>query len=128
MIYLTVDEVIRLQADVIAQSGGLPGVKDRGLVESAVALPRQTFDGQELYPTLADKAAALGYSLARNHGFEDGNKRIAHAALETFLVWNGHELAASVDEQEDVFLRLAAGTIGRDEFTDWVRRAMKPLG
>ncbi|MFO0851016.1 MAG: type II toxin-antitoxin system death-on-curing family toxin [Gemmataceae bacterium] len=128
MIYLTADEVIRLQADVIAQSGGLPGVKNRGLVESAVALPRQTFGGQELYPTLADKAAALGYSLARNHAFEDGNKRIAHAALETFLVWNGHELDAAVDEQEDVFLRLAAGAISRDEFTDWVRRSMKPLG
>ncbi len=128
MNYLTADEVIRLQVLVIAQSGGLPGVKDRGLVESSVASPRQTFGGVDLYPTLADKAAALGYSLAANHGFEDGNKRIAHAAMETFLVMNGHELSAGVDEQEDMFWRLADKKVSRDEFREWVRAHVVPLG
>lgn len=127
MTYLTADEVIRLQAMVIAQSGGLAGVKDRGLIESAVALPRQSFGGADLYPTLADKAAALGYSLAANHGFEDGNKRIAHAAMETFLVMNGHELSAGVDEQTDVFWRLAGKRMTRDEFFEWVRTHVVPL-
>jgi len=80
-----------------------------------------TFDGQELYPTVADKAAALGYSLVMNHPFVDGNKRVGHAAMETFLVLNGHEIAASVDEQERVMLGVAAGTISREDFTVWVR-------
>jgi death-on-curing protein len=127
MIYLDADEVILLQQGVIARSGGLSGIKDRGLVESAVAQPQMTFGGQELYPTLAEKAAALGFSLACNHGFEDGNKRIGHAAMEVFLVLNGHEIAAPVDEQEDVFLRLAGGQMSRDEFTDWVRHHVVPL-
>jgi death-on-curing protein len=127
MIYLDADDVIRLQEMVIARSGGLPGIKDRGLIESAVAQPRQSFGGQDLSPTLADKAAALGFSLARNHGFEDGNKRIGHAAMETFLVLNGFEIDAPVDEQETVFLQLAAGQMTRDEFTDWVRRHVAAL-
>ena len=70
-----------------------------------------TFGGQELYPGLADKAAALGFSLVCNHPFVDGNKRVGHAAMETFLVLNGWELAAGVDEQEQVILRLAAGAL-----------------
>ena len=80
-----------------------------------------TFDGQELYPTLADKAAALGYSLVKNHPFVDGNKRVGHAAMETFLVLNGHEIAADVEEQEQVILGIAAGRISREGFTSWVR-------
>jgi death-on-curing protein len=127
MIYLTADEVIRLQELVIAQSGGLQGIKDRGLIESAVALPRQTFDGEDLYPTIVEKAAALGFSLACNHGFEDGNKRIGHAAMETYLVLNGYELTASVDEQETTFWRLADHKVSRDEFTEWVRRNIAPM-
>lgn len=120
MIYLTTDEVILLQSQVIAQSGGLSGVKNRGLIDSAVAQPRQSFGGVDLYPTLAEKAAALGYSLASNHGFEDGNKRIAHAALEAFLVMNGHELNAPVDEQEQLFWQLASKQVSRETFTEWV--------
>jgi len=120
MIYLTTDEVIQLQSRVIAQSGGLSGVKDRGLVDSAVAQPRQSFGGEDLYPTLAEKAAAMGFSLASNHGFEDGNKRIAHAALEAFLVINGHELSAPVDEQEKLFWQLASKQVSRETFTEWV--------
>jgi death on curing protein len=89
MIYLTTAEVIRLHEDVIAASGGLPGVKNLGLVDSAVAQPKMTFGADDLYPSVAEKAAALAFSLAKNHAFEDGNKRIAHAAMETFLVMNG---------------------------------------
>jgi death on curing protein len=80
-----------------------------------------TFGGQDLYPTLAEKAAALGFSLVCNHAFVDGNKRVGHAAMETFLVLNGWELAAEVDEQEQIILRLAAGTLKREEFTVWVQ-------
>jgi death-on-curing protein len=127
MIYLTTAEVIQLQDSVIQQSGGSPGVRDHGLVDSAVRQPEATFGGQDLNPTLAEKAAVLGYALARNHGFIDGNKRIAHAAMETFLVWNGFQLDAPVDEQERVFLDLAAGTLSRPDFTDWVRTHIIPI-
>jgi death on curing protein len=100
MIYLTTAEVVQLHSWVIQQSGGSPGVRDINLIDSAVYQPQATFAGQELYPTIAEKAAALGFSLAMNHGFIDGNKRIAHAAMETFLVRNGYQINAGVDEQE----------------------------
>ncbi len=127
MIYLTVDEVIELHNRVLANSGGLQGINDRGLIESAVAQPKMTFGGIELYPTLPDKAAAMGFSLACNHGFIDGNKRIGHAAMEAMLVANGYELDAEIDEQERVFLELADGQLKRDTFTEWVSQHMVPL-
>jgi death-on-curing protein len=80
-----------------------------------------TFDGRELYPTLIEQAAAIGFSLVRNHAFVDGNKRIGHAAIETFLLLNGLELVATVDEQEKVVLGLAEGRLKRDAFTEWLR-------
>jgi death-on-curing protein len=80
-----------------------------------------TFGGEELYPTLAEKAAALAFSLVMGHPFIDGNKRIGHAAMETYLVLNGYEVSASVDEQEQLFLDLAAGKLKRDAFTEWLR-------
>jgi death on curing protein len=85
-----------------------------------------TFGGQDLYPSLADKAASLGFSLVMNHPFVDGNKRIGHAVLETFLVLNGLEIAAEVDEQERIILLLAAGEIRREEFTAWIRSHVIP--
>ncbi|MFO0798106.1 MAG: type II toxin-antitoxin system death-on-curing family toxin [Gemmataceae bacterium] len=127
MTYLSTDEVIRLHELVIRRSGGSAGVRDHGLVDSAVGQPRAGFSGHEFYPTLPEKAAALGYSLAMNHAFVDGNKRIAHAALELFLVMNGHELDAEVDEQEATFLALAAGQLAKPDFFDWVRAHVVPL-
>ncbi len=121
MIYLTTAEVIHLHSLVIQQSGGGPGIRDHGLIDSAVYQPQASFGGYELNPTLEEKAAVLGYSLAMNHGFVDGNKRIAHAAMETFLVLNGYQVDAPVDEQERVFLDLAAGKLSRVDFTNWVR-------
>src|SRR5947209_8009363 len=98
--YLSRDEVLELHRLVLDQSGGSAGVLHPGGLDSALVQPQMTFGGTELYPDLADKAAVLGYSLICNHPFVDGNKRVGHAALETFLVLNGHELDAPVDEQE----------------------------
>jgi death-on-curing protein len=119
--YLILEEVLELHCLALEQSGGLAGVRDLGGLDSAISQPQMTFGGQELYPSLAEKAAALGFGLICNHPFVDGNKRVGHAALETFLVLNGWELAAGVDEQEQVILRLASGTMKRDEFAVWVR-------
>lgn len=78
------------------------------------------FGGEELYPTIADKASALCFSIIRNHPFVDGNKRMGHALMETFLVLNDYEIKASVDEQERVILQVASGELGREGFTNWV--------
>ncbi|MDH4152795.1 MAG: type II toxin-antitoxin system death-on-curing family toxin [Nitrospira sp.] len=91
-------------------------------MESALAQPRQSFSGQDLYPTLTSKAAALCFSLVLNHPFIDGNKRIGHAAMETFLVLNGYELDATADEQERIMLDLAAGNLSRNIFEDWIQQ------
>jgi death-on-curing protein len=121
MRYLTLNEILQLHERIIEQSGGSYGVRDIGALESAIAQPRVTFGGSDLYPTIADKASAVCYSLIQNHPFVDGNKRVGHAAMETFLVLNGHEIDALVDEQERIVLAVAAGRLGRDEFTEWVR-------
>jgi death-on-curing protein len=123
--YLTLEEVLELHRLLLERSGGLAGVRDFGGLDSAVIQPQMAFGGQELYPSLAEKAAALGFSLVCNHAFVDGNKRVGHAAMETFLILNGWELTAGVDEQEQVILSLAAGSLKREDFVDWVRSHLR---
>jgi death-on-curing protein len=118
--YLSLEEVLELHRMVMQQSGGMSGLRDPNGLESALAQPQITFGGEDLYPTLVDKAATLGFSLIRNHPFVDGNKRIGHAVMETFLMLNGYEIQASVDEQESMILRLAAGELDRAAFTAWL--------
>ncbi len=86
MRHLTLGEVVELHGRLIAATGGATGIRDLGLLESALAQPAATFAGAELHPTPVDKAAALGFSLVANHPFVDGNKRIGHAVIEVFLV------------------------------------------
>jgi death-on-curing protein len=117
---LSLQELLDVYQDLMAESGGSPGIRDLGGIESALAQPFATFGGEDLYPTLAEKAAALGFSMIKNHAFVDGNKRIGHAAMETFLFMNGYEIEASVDEQEQIVLSVAAGTMDRDEYSAWV--------
>ena len=121
MRYLTLNEVLEVHRQVMAQSGGAEGLMHLPALESALAQPQMTFGGEDLYPTLVDKAAALGYALIKNHPFLDGNKRTGHAAMEVFLVLNGYEIRATVDEQEHVILQVAASEIDREEFTTWLR-------
>lgn len=127
MRYLTFAEVTRLHQIVLEQSGGADGVRDPGALKSAIAQPAMRFGGMELYPTLAEKAATLCFSLVMNHAFVDGNKRVGHAAMEVFLAIHGKEIAATVDEQEQVILRLAAGQLEREEFTAWLIAHIIPL-
>ena len=122
MRYLTLGEVVALHRAIIESTGGATGLRDLGALESAVAQPRATFDGLDLHTTLTAKAAALAYSLALNHPFVDGNKRVAHAAMEVFLALNGLDLRADVDEQEALFLDLAAGPSSRQELERWLDR------
>lgn len=121
MHYLTLQHLLFLHQRIIEQSGGSSGLRDLAGVESALAQPLMTFDGEELYPTLIEKAATLGFSLIMNHPFIDGNKRIGHAGMETLLLLNGFEIKATVEEQEDLILRLAAGSVTRSEWLAWLR-------
>jgi len=128
MRFLTLGEVIALHRRILAESGGTSGVRDLGAIASAVSQPKATVGGQDAYPTLIEKVAALGFSLIRNHGFVDGNKRIAHAAMEVFLVMNDMEISASVDEQERFMLSLAASEVTREGLIDWLRSNATDLG
>jgi death-on-curing protein len=127
MIYLTLDQVLEIHAEAIRRHGGDPAIHDLGLVDSAVAQPQMTFGGVDLYPTLVEKAAALGFSLTTNHGFKDGNKRVGFAALDIFLRLNGYKVEAAVDDAEAESLGVADHKITRDAFTTWVRQHVVPL-
>jgi len=127
MRYLTTEQVMDLHRLVIAQSGGSGGIRDLNALESAVAQPAMTFDGADLYPTVAAKAGAFAHSLIQNHPFIDGNKRIGHAAMEVFLVINGFEIGASIDEQEAAFIGVASGELSRADLTDWIEQHLASL-
>jgi death on curing protein len=126
MRYLTLGEVVGLHRAILESSGGAAGIRDLGALESALAQPRASFDGVDLHPSLHAKAAAMGFSLALNHPFLDGNKRVAHAAMEAFLMLNGFEIVAAVDEQERLMLDLAAGLATREQLTDWLEKHLQP--
>ena len=125
--FLTLGEVVELHRRLLIDSGGAPGIRDVGLLESAMAQPRATFDGSDLHPTLIDKAAALGFSLVANHPFVDGNKRIGHAAMEVFLVLNGYQIQASIGDQERLMLDLASGTLDREQLAAWLRQHVSKI-
>lgn len=128
MHFLTLQQVLDIHAAVIQLHGGDPAIHDLGLVDSAVAQPQATFGGVYLNPTLPDMAAALGFSLACNHGFKDGNKRVGFTAADVFLRLNGHKISAAVDEAERVMLAVASGAMTREQFADWLRQNIVPLG
>jgi death on curing protein len=125
MRYLTLGEVVALHHAILDSTGGAPGLRDLSALESALAQPKATFDGTDLHATLPAKAAALAFSLALNHPFLDGNKRVAHAAMEVFLILNGAELSAGVDEQEQLMLDVAAGRLTREQLQIWIEHHLK---
>ena len=124
--YLSLAEVLELHRRITAVSGGATALRDLGALEAAVAQPRASYAGEDLYPDLAAKATALAFSLINNHPFVDGNKRVGHAALETFLVLNGYELDADVDASEEIILAVAAGRAGREELLRWIGAHLVP--
>ena len=121
MIRLTKQQVILLHKDVISQSGGSPEIRDEGLLELALSAPFQTFSGMELYPTIVDKAARLGYSLIKNHAFVDGNKRIGAHAMLVFLALNDIEVEYEDAEFIKLVLDVAAGEISAEQLLAWLQ-------
>ena len=121
MIRLTKQQVILLHKDVIAQSGGSPEIRDEGLLESALSAPFQTFAEEELYPTVIEKAARLGYSLIKNHAFVDGNKRIGAHTMLVFLALNGIEVEYEDSDFIQLVLGVAVGEISAEQFLSWLK-------
>ena len=125
--YLSTAQVIDLHRSQLAGYGGLAGLRDRGALEAALARPQSTFGGEDLYPDLAAKAAALLHSLVLNHPFVDGNKRVgAHAAV-LFLLVNGTGLTAAPAALAHVTLATARGEMSAEALAIWFRQRCRPL-
>jgi death on curing protein len=120
MNYLTVEQVLFIHMRLIAETGGGPGLRDLALLESAVARPQATFSGEDLYPDLFAKAAALLDSLIRNHRFVDGNKRVGITATGLFLRRNGQRLTASNADLEQFTLQVARSELAVEEIAVWL--------
>jgi death-on-curing protein len=120
MHYLTPEQVLFIHARLVSEIGGEHGVRDLGLLQSAVARPQAVFDGNELYPGTYQKPAALLESLINNHPFVDGNKRTGITATALFLRINGHQLSASNEEMVSFVLSIASGNQSLEAIAEWL--------
>ena len=119
IVFLSVQDVVDIHERVILEFGGDLGLRDRGLLESAVAMPSATFSGEFLHLSIAEMAGAYHFHLCSNHTFIDGNKRVAVASAEVFLLLNGFELNASDNELEELTLELAMAKISKEQVVDF---------
>ena len=125
--YLNLDVVLAIHDNMIELYGGSFGLRDLGLLQSAIARPQTTFAGQDLYPTIFDKAAALFHSLLFNHVFIDGNKRTSITATARFLFINGYEFSASKKEVVRFPLLVENKHLSFEEIIDWLKKNSKKL-
>lgn len=122
MIMLTVNEVIILHEKLISKTGGLNGIRDVSMLESAVLSCFQTFDEEELYPEIVDKAARMAFGICKNHPFIDGNKRTAILSMITILYTNGIKILYSQQELIQLGLGIADGSINYENIVAWVKK------
>ena len=120
MIFFEYEQVVKLHSSLISKTGGMDGVRDANLLDSALKAPFQTFGGNDLYPDILDKASQLCYSLIENHPFADGNKRIGVHLTLLFLKLNNIELRYSQHELIDFGLGVASGKLNKDDIKDWM--------
>ena len=118
--YVTKDDALDIHAISIARYGGIDGVRDEGLLESALAQPMQTFGGVDLYPSLAEKAARYAYGIIKNHPFADGNKRTGAAVLAVFLRANGCRFKPRAKDFQATVLAVADGSMDFDGLVRWI--------
>ncbi|MBW4495303.1 MAG: type II toxin-antitoxin system death-on-curing family toxin [Oscillatoria princeps RMCB-10] len=123
--FLSKSLVLALHQDMINEFGGLSGVRDEGLLDSALAQPQATFAQQLLHQTLQDQAAAYLFHISRNHPFLDGNKRTACAAMETFVELNGCRLDLSDEEEYELVLRVAQGELTKEEIANFLEQHLR---
>ena len=128
MKYLTKAIILALHRKVLQKDGGMEGILKPENLEYAIDAPRMTSFGAELYPSLAEKAAVLGFSLMAGHVFADGNKRIGYASMELFLMKNGYEIKSSVDDAEAITLKVAdKPSEFKEEWFKWIKDHMVEL-
>lgn len=120
MIILSKEQIIMMQEILVKQTGGLAGIRDEGLLDSAIKTPFQTFAGEELYPTIQKKAACLCYGLVNNHAFIDGNKRIGILAMMTFMELNNLEVKCSDEELISSGLDIASSKSDQEQILSWI--------
>lgn len=120
MIWLKSNDIILLHSRLIQTTGGLDGLRDPDGLEAALAAPLQSFAGQELFPSDIEKIARLGYGLAANHVFIDGNKRIGALMTQLMLKWNGCKLSLHTGELSDLFISIADGKTSEQELLQWI--------
>ena len=125
MKYLTVKDVLLLHHLAIEETGGSHGIRDLSLIESAVNRPKASFAGQDLYPTIFEKAGALCQSLIKNHPFVDGNKRTALYATMTFLELNGYKFVAEQEELVEFGVKIDNESLSLTEIADWFKKHSK---
>lgn len=123
--YLTPDHVLLLHQEAVERYGGSHGLRDRGLLESAIYRCRATFGGSDLYPDVWTKAAALLHGLLKNHAFVDGNKRTAYTSAARFMHLNGHELQATREEAKSFLLDVEANRLNVDQMAAWLESRSK---
>lgn len=118
---LTKRQVLMLHSALVAESGGCDGIRDEGLLDSAINMPLQTFASKDLYPTVLEKAARLGFGLIRNHPFIDSNKRIGTHAMLVFLAINGITLSYEDDDLISTILSVASGELDDTGLLNWLQ-------
>ncbi|MBQ2763439.1 MAG: type II toxin-antitoxin system death-on-curing family toxin [Firmicutes bacterium] len=121
MIKFSKEKVLLLHQLIAEETGGSIGVRDIGLLESALENAFSSYDGVEFYPTKEEKGARLGYTLISNHAFVDGNKRIGMYVMLTFLEVNGIEMTCTNEDVVEAGLGVASGKMGYEELLEWVR-------
>ena len=124
---LTKEQIVLLHAQLIKATGGMEGIRDEGLLDSAILSPFQSFDGKELYPSVLKKGALLGFGLIQNHAFIDGNKRIGMYVMLAFLQVNGLPIHPTNDEVARVGLAVAAGKMDYPALLAWVQEQVEYL-
>ena len=120
MITLTKEQILMLHNQLIEATGGSKGIRDEGMLESALMTPYQSFGGIELYPSIQAKAAQLCFGIVKDHPMIDGNKRLGTHVMLVFLALNGYELSYSQKELSDTILSLAAGKLQSEDILQWI--------
>ena len=120
MIILSKEQVLMMHRQLITATGGSDGIRDEGMLDSALLNPFQSFGGEELYPSIQAKAAQLCFGLVKNHSMLDGNKRLGAHVMLVFLMLNGYELAYEQKELVDIILKLAAGEKNVEDILRWI--------
>ncbi len=124
---ITIEEVLKIHIIIIEKFGGMEGIRDKNILDSALNRPFQTFEGKDLYPTSIDKASALIESVVKNHPFIDGNKRTGYVLMRLLLLNNGLDIQATRNEKYDFVIEIANGKFDYEHIKEWIEKRLMPV-